>query len=60
MPDMEPEVNVEIPGVDMEGQDPPPQVVEINYPNIPQDTSLIAPEVPDETDGPTQVSEPAT
>ena len=24
MPDMEPEVNVDIPGVDMEGKDPPP------------------------------------
>ena len=32
---MEMEGNVEIPGVDMEGQEPPPQVVEINDPDIP-------------------------
>ena len=33
--DMDPEGNVDIPGVDMEGQDAPPQVVEINDPKIP-------------------------
>ena len=49
---------------DMEGQDPPPQVVTIDDPVIPQDPSRIAPEtameVPDEPDGPTQFSKPAT
>ena len=35
MPDMDPEGNVETPVVDMEGQEPPPQVVEINDTNIP-------------------------
>ena len=57
---MEPEENFEIPGLDMEGQEAPPHFVEINYPDIPQDQSLISPEVPDEIDGPTQVSTPAT
>ena len=57
---MEMEGNVEIPGVDMEGQEPPPQVVEINDPDIPQDPSIIAPEVPADIDGPTQFSTPAT
>ena len=60
IPDMEPEGNVEIPIVDMEGQEDPSQVVEINDTEIPQDPSLIAPEVPSEPDGPTQVSTPAT
>ena len=41
--DMEPEGNVNIPGVDMEGQESPPQVVNINDPDIPQYPSLIAP-----------------
>ena len=60
IPDMEPERNVHIPGLDMEGQEPPPQVVEIDYPYIPQYPSLIAPEVPTDPDVPTQVSETAT
>ena len=60
IPYMEPEGNVEILGVDMEGQDSPPQVVEIDDPEIPQDPSLIAPEVPADPDGPTQVSTPST
>ena len=60
MKDMEPEGNVEIPGVDMERQEAPPQFVEINDANIPQDLSLNAPEVPAETDVPTQVSAPDT
>ena len=58
--DMDTERNVAIPGVDMEGQEPPPQVVEINDPDIPQDPSLIAPEVPAEIYGPTQASTPDT
>ena len=37
-----------------------PQVVEIDDPEIPQDPSLIAPEVTAEPDGPIQVSAPAT
>ena len=56
MPYMEPEGNVNIPGVDMEEQEDPPQVVEINGTKIPQDPSLIAPEVPADPYGPTQVS----
>ena len=60
MPDMEPEGNVEFPGVDMEGKEAPSQVVEINDPNIPQYPSIIVPEFPSEPDGPTQVSTPAT
>ena len=50
MPDMEPEGNFEIPGLDMEGQEDPPQVVEINYPDIPQYPSLIALEFPADPD----------
>ena len=46
IPDMEPEGNAELPGVDMEGQEPPPQVVEIDDLSIPQDSSLIVPKVP--------------
>ena len=42
MPDIELEVNVELPGADMGGQEDPPQVVEIDDPDIPQDPSLIA------------------
>ena len=57
---MDPEGNFDIPGVDMEGQEALPQVFEINDPNIPQDSSLIVPEVPADLDGPTQVSTPAT
>ena len=60
MPDMEPEGNVKIPGVDMERQEAPPQFVVINDPDIPQDPSITAREVPDEPDGPTHVSAPAT
>ena len=60
IPDMGPEGNFELPGVDMEGQDPPQQVVKIDDPKIPQDPSLIALEVPAETDGLTQVLTPAT
>ena len=56
MPDMEPEGSVKIPGVYMEGQESPQQFVEINYPDISQDPILIVPEVPDDPDGPTQVS----
>ena len=57
---MEPEGNVEILGVDIEGQESPPQFVDINDPDIPQDPSLIAPEVPADTYGTTQVSAPST
>ena len=39
---------------------PPPQVVEIDDPEIPQDPSLITPEVPADPDGPTQVLTLAT
>ena len=51
IPYMEPEGNVEILGVDMEGQESPPKVVEIDDPNIPQDPSLITPDIPAEPDG---------
>ena len=54
--DKEPEGNVEIPGMDMEGKEPPPQVIEINDTDIPQYPSLIDLEVPGDTDGTTQVS----
>ena len=61
---MEPEGNVELPGVDMEGQDALPKVIDIYDPEIPQDPSLIAPktalEVPADPDGLTQVSTLAT
>ena len=40
----------------MEGQDPPPQVVEIDDPEIPQHPSLAAPEVLADLDVPIQVS----
>ena len=60
MSDMDPEGNVDIPGVDMEGQEAPKQVVEIDDSNTSQDPSLIAPEVPADPDGPTQVSTPST
>ena len=53
MSDMEPDGNVDIPGVDMEGKETPQQVVEINDPEIPQDPSLIAQEVTADTDEPT-------
>ena len=56
IPDMDPKGNVDIPGVDMEGQEPPPQVVEINDPVIPQDPSLIVLDVPADPDEPTKVS----
>ena len=60
MPDIELEVNVELPGADMGGQEDPPQVVEIDDPDIPQDPSLIAMQVPAEPDVPTQVLRLAT
>ena len=60
MSDMDPEGNVDIPGVDMEGQEAPKQVVEIDDSNTSQDPSLIAPEVPADPDGPTKISTPAT
>ena len=85
IPDMDTEGNADIPWVDFEGQEPPPQQVcqedpaqivdindlnipqdpslitpEVHDPNIPQDPSLIAPEVHTDTDGPTQVSTLAT
>ena len=50
IPDMKPEGNAELPGVDMEGQEPPPQVVEIDDLSIPQDSSLIAPKIPADPD----------
>ena len=56
IPYMEPEGNVEILGVDMEGQESPPKVVEIDDPNIPQYPSLITPDIPAEPDGSIQVS----
>ena len=43
----------------MEGKEPPPNVVEINDTDIPQDPSLIALKVPDYPDVPTQVSSPS-
>ena len=62
MPYMKPERNVEIPGVYMEWQQAhaPPQVVDLDDHDIPQDPSLIAPEVPTEPDGPTRFSTLAT
>ena len=64
MPDMDLEGNIELPGVDMEGQEFPPQVIKIDDTEIPQDPSIIEPEtalyVPDEPDGPTKVSTPDT
>ena len=57
---MDPEINVKLPGVDMEGQEPPPQCFEIDDPDIPQDPSTIVPEFPADPDGPTQVSTPTT
>ena len=62
MPYMKPEGNVEIPGVYMEWQQAhaPPQVVDLDDHDIPQDPSLIAPEVPTEPDGPTRFSTLAT
>ena len=60
MTDMETEGNFNILGVDMEQQDPSLQVVDIKNTEIPQDPSIIAPEVPDESDGPVQVSTLAT
>ena len=40
------------------GKSPPPQIVDIDDPDIPQDPSLIIPEVPDDQYGPTQVLTP--
>ena len=59
MSDMGPEDDVKIQGSNMEGKEPPPNVVEINDTDIPQDPSLIALKVPDYPDGPTQVSSPS-
>ena len=59
IPDMDPEVNVDLPVVDMEGQEVPPNIVEIDDPDIPQDPNIIAPEYLDDPDGRTQVSTPA-
>ena len=42
MSDMGPEDDVKIQGSNMEGKEPPPNVVEINDTDIPQDPSLIA------------------
>ena len=42
----------------MEGQEPPPQVVEIYDPDTPQDKCLISPEFPDEPYGPTNILTP--
>ena len=42
------------------GKSPPPQIVDIDDPDIPQDPSLISPKVYDEPDGPTQVLITAT
>ena len=58
MLDIDTEVNEKLPGVDMEGQETPPQVVDIYDPDIPQYPSLMAPEVPADPDGPTQVLTP--
>ena len=57
---MEPEGNIELPRVDMEGKEPPPQVIEIYDYKIPQDPSLIDPEVPADPYGPINVSSPST
>ena len=43
IPDMERGGNVDLPWVDMEWQDPPPQLDEIDDPGIKQDLGLIAP-----------------
>ena len=37
---------------------PPPKIINIDDPDIPQDPSLIMPDVPDDKDGPTQVLTP--
>ena len=55
---MDPEGNVDPPRVDMEGQQTAPQIVEIDYPHITQDPSLL--QVPDDLDGPTNFSTQAT
>ena len=54
--DMEPEGNVDIPGLDTEGQVPLPQVVDINDPEMSKYPILIALEVPADPDGTTQLS----
>ena len=46
MPDMDPRGNVELPGVYMEGQEVPTQVIEIDDTNITQDPSLTSLKVP--------------
>ena len=43
----------------MEGQESPSQIDDIDDNEIPQDPSLIAPEVPADTYGTTQVSAPS-
>ena len=44
MTDLYPEVNFKLLGVDIKWQEVPQQVIEMDYPNIPQYISLIAPE----------------
>ena len=64
IPDMNLEGNIELPWVDIEGQDSPLQVIEIGDPNIPQYSSPnaleIALDIPSEPEGPTHISTPAT
>ena len=43
MTEMDPEENFEIPGVYMEGQESPPQVIKIGDHDIPRDLSIFAP-----------------
>ena len=57
---MESEGNVDLPGVEMEGQETPSKDVDVNDPDITQDQSIIASEVPDDPYLPTEVSTLAT
>ena len=64
IPDIDPEGNFELPVVDMEGQEPPPQVIEIGDPDIPQDPIIIEPktalDIPTGPEVSTRISLPAT
>ena len=60
IPDVDPEQHFELPGVYMEGKEAPLQLVDVDDPNIPQDSIIVLSEVPAGPNGPTQVSTPAT
>ena len=64
IPDMDPEGNVELPGVYMSGQESPSQLIDIGDHDIPQDLSLIAPktalDIPTGPEVSTRISLPAT